>query len=74
MKVTVKYNDPFFKNTGRAFKAAMLNSAKRISLVSEDAAKEDYAKKRKTRRTPSFIFNSFYYDIQIGRASCRERV
>lgn len=51
--------------------------AERINKIATDAAINDYSKKRKTDKQPSFIINSFTYDIKsegenkvVGTVQC----
>lgn len=69
MEVKVSYSGPIFRGVENLFKGAMVSSAQRIALVVEDAAKEDYIKKRKTQELPSMIFDSFYYDVPVTQAT-----
>jgi len=45
----------------RNIKPALLKSADRVGKIAQEAAQQDYMSKRKTDKTPSFIFDSFSY-------------
>lgn len=64
--------NPMFENPEKQMLPVMISSASKIAKVVEQASKQDYMNKRKSKNSGSFVFGSFV--VEPGKATGAKEV